>query len=359
MSNHFSMGAINKETLKYEYPKIASKENKYKCPSCDKDVIFRKGKIKQSHYAHKKSDNPCYYYDRPSESQIHKDAKMLMKMLLDNKTNMAFYRKCYNCCEDTDNVFEITHDTYNDSTTVRIEHKFHYNNSNRSADIALVENDNIKYIFEICYKNKTKEENRPEPWVEIDAQTFINNINSNETNSEILIECKREYKCGVCEENENYERKQYYNMLEKMRTKEKEQTNEKLELFNMGKEDERTIQVQQKISLERERTIQVQQKISLERERERLERENLKKQLELEREQWRNKIEKECYEKRRKEAEYLKKLLEQNNTCSICNINYCKCDVSNFIMDKYNRTICANCNKRKCKCVKITNFFKR
>lgn len=51
-SNHFSMGAINKETLKYEYPKIASKENKYKCPSCDKDVIFRKGKIKQSHYAH-------------------------------------------------------------------------------------------------------------------------------------------------------------------------------------------------------------------------------------------------------------------------------------------------------------------
>jgi competence CoiA-like predicted nuclease len=269
------MGAINKETLKYEYPKIASKENKYKCPSCDKDVIFRKGKIKQSHYAHKKSDNPCYYYDRPSDSQIHKDSKMLMKMLLDNKTNMAFYRKCYNYCEDPDYIFEITPDTYNDSTTAIIEYKFQYNNSNRSADVALVENNNIKYIFEICYKNKTKEENRPEPWVEIDAETFINNINSNETNSEILIECKREHKCGVCEDNENYERKQYYNMLEKMRTKEKEQTNEKLELFNMGKEDERTIQIQNKIALEREK--------------ERLERENLRKQLELEKEQERKK----------------------------------------------------------------------
>jgi hypothetical protein len=345
MSSHFSMGAINKETLKYEYPKIASKENKYKCPSCDKDVIFRKGKIKQSHYAHKKSDNPCYYYDRPSESQIHKDAKMLMKMLLDNKTNMAFYRKCYNYCEDPDYIFEITPDTYNDSTTAIIEYKFQYNNSNRSADVALVENNNIKYIFEICYKNKTKEENRPEPWVEIDAETFINNINSNETNSEILIECKREHKCGVCEENENYERKQYYNMLEKMRMKEKEQTNEKLELFNMGKEDERTIKVQNKIALEREK--------------ERLERENLRKQLELEKEQERKKIEKEYYEKRRMETEYLKKILEQNNTCSICKINYCKCDTPNFIMDTHNRTICATCNKRKCKCVRITNFFKR
>jgi hypothetical protein len=332
------MGAINKETLKYEYPKIASKENKYKCPSCDKDVIFRKGKIKQSHYAHKKSDNPCYYYDRPSESQIHKDAKMLMKMLLDNKTNMAFYRKCYNYCEDPDYIFEITPDTYNDSTTAIIEYKLQYNNSNRSADVALVENNNIKYIFEICYKNKTKEENRPEPWVEIDAETFINNINSNETNSEILIECKREHKCRVCEENENYERKKQYNMLERMRTKEKEQTNEKLELFNMGKEDERTIKVQNKKALERE---------------------NLRKQLELEKEQERNKIEKEYYEKRRMETEYLKKILEQNNTCSICKINYCKCDTPNFIMDKYNRTICATCNKRKCKCVRITNFFKR
>lgn len=345
MSNHFSMGAINKETLKYEYPKIASKENKYKCPSCDKDVIFRKGKIKQSHYAHKKSDNPCYYYDRPSESQIHKDAKMLMKMLLDNKTNMAFYRKCYNCYEDPEYISEITHDTYNYSTTAVIEHKFQYNNSNRSADVALVENNTIKYIFEICYKNRTREDNRPEPWVEIDAETFINKINSNENNGEIEIECKREYKCGFCEEKENYERKQYYNVLERMRIKEKEQENEMRELFNMRKEDERTIQIQHKIELEREK--------------ERLERENLRKQLELEKEQERKRLVEEYNEKRRKEAEYLKKLLEQNNTCSICNINYCKCDVSNFIMDKYNRTICANCNKRKCKCVKITNFFKR
>ena len=49
-----------------------------------KDVIFRNGKIKQPHFAHHKSDNPCYYYDKPCETQIHKDAKLLMKSLLDN-----------------------------------------------------------------------------------------------------------------------------------------------------------------------------------------------------------------------------------------------------------------------------------
>ena len=79
MSNHLSMGAINKTTNQHEHPKIANKINKYKCPSCEKDVIFRNGKIKQPHFAHYKSDNPCYYYDKPNESQIHKDAKLLMK----------------------------------------------------------------------------------------------------------------------------------------------------------------------------------------------------------------------------------------------------------------------------------------
>ena len=30
-------------------------------------------------------DDPCNYYNKPSESQIHKDAKMLLKVLLEKK----------------------------------------------------------------------------------------------------------------------------------------------------------------------------------------------------------------------------------------------------------------------------------
>jgi hypothetical protein len=113
----------------------------------------------------------------------------------------------------------------------------------------------------------------------------------------------------------------------------------------MGKEDEIIIQNQRKIILEREK--------------EKLEREKLMKQLELEKELELKKLQDEYNEKLRKEDEYLKKLLEQNNTCSICKINYCKCDTPKFMIDKNNKSICASCNKRKCKCVKITNFFKK
>ena len=103
MSNHFSMGAINKTTNNYEPPKLADKKNKYKCPSCEKNVIFRNGKIKKPHFAHYKSNNPCSYYEKPSESQIHKDAKLLMKTLLDRKRPINIYRKCY-YCEQRNNV---------------------------------------------------------------------------------------------------------------------------------------------------------------------------------------------------------------------------------------------------------------
>ena len=232
MSHHFSMGAINKLTNNYEYPKIAIKgKNKYKCPCCEKDVIFKKGLIKQPHFSHYKSDNPCYYYDKPNETQIHKDAKLLMKSLLDNKKHICVHKSCNYCerrnCNYTEELcYDIDND-YSENTEAVIEYKFYYNNSNRSADIALIEKDKIKYIFEICYKNKTKEENRPEPWIEINAEDLINKINSGENVDEegnIRIKCIRNYKCEKCveyEENENIKRNLYYEKLKQEKEEER------------------------------------------------------------------------------------------------------------------------------------------
>ena len=155
MSNHFSMGAINKTTNNYEYPKIANKINKYKCPFCEKDVIFRNGKIKQPQFAHYKSDNPCSYYEKPNETQIHKDAKLLMKTLLDNKNKILFYRECYECLLEENTIFEykITDNDYNENTIASMEYRFNYNNSNRSADVALVENKDIVSYEDNCKDN--------------------------------------------------------------------------------------------------------------------------------------------------------------------------------------------------------------
>ena len=50
------LGAINTDTGKYTSPRFASKNYKYKCPECERDLIFRQGKIKVPHYAHKKEN---------------------------------------------------------------------------------------------------------------------------------------------------------------------------------------------------------------------------------------------------------------------------------------------------------------
>ena len=268
MSYHFSMGAINKNTNNYEYPKIANKKNKYKCPSCEKNVIFKNGKILKPHFAHYKSDNPCYYYDRPCETQIHKDAKLLMKTLLDNKKNISIYRTCNYCKQRNCGYSEETNydikEYFNENIKAVIEYKFYYNNSNRSADVALIENDKIIFIFEICYKNKTKEENRPEPWVEINAENLINQINSGETIDEegnIRIECIKNYKCNECKEYEKYEyfliikRNLYYEKLKQEQIekeiKEKESLERKIfEILKQKEEEERIRKEQEEKLLE-------------------------------------------------------------------------------------------------------------
>ena len=71
MINLKILGGINISTNNYESPLHASKNNKYKCPDCDKNVILKKGKIKIDHFCHYKSTEPCLYYDKPNESQIH------------------------------------------------------------------------------------------------------------------------------------------------------------------------------------------------------------------------------------------------------------------------------------------------
>ena len=324
------MGAINKTTNQYEYPKIANKINKYKCPFCEKDVIFRNGKIKQPHFAHYKSDNPCYYYDKPNESQIHKDAKLLMKSLLDNKKNISIHRSCNYCeqincgyseCFDYESyILEdnyesyIFEDNYNDNTKAVIEYKFNYNNSKKSADVALVENDKIKYIFEICYKNKTREENRPEPWFEIDAEKLINKINSGEIIDEdgnISIECIRDYKCDEYikyEENESIKRKLYYEKLKQDRIEKERQE-------KIRKENE------EKDRIEKER----QEKIR--KENEKIIKEN-------------EKIRKENEEKGR-----------QPCNCGIMILNICICENPKYELVKLsNNLFCINCSKWKCRC---------
>jgi competence protein CoiA len=121
MATCFLMGALNKYTNSYEYPLIANKNNKYICPDCKKDVILRKGDIRIHHFAHYKEENPCNYYIKPNESQIHKEAKLLLKALLDTKREIHFKRKCNRCssCEDIKTI-----DICKEQSSIELEYRF-------------------------------------------------------------------------------------------------------------------------------------------------------------------------------------------------------------------------------------------
>ena len=201
---HLYMGAVNKNTREYTFPIHATKRDIYCCPSCNNDIVFKKGKIKTPHFAHK-AHSTCCYYSNPGESEIHKEGKRLMKKLLDNKENILVYRKC-KCCGETEEVFNILKQDYTNEMICRLEFCFDYNENKRWADVALLNGCDVKFIFEICNTHKTSEERQTNyEWCEIDTSTFINETmtqeNLNEDN-EIEIKCIRDIKCKECLEIE-------------------------------------------------------------------------------------------------------------------------------------------------------------
>lgn len=197
MTQLLSLGAINKLTGEYVYPKIANKKDEYICPECNKDLILVQGEIRVHHFRHKvDSINPCHHYSKPTESQIHKDAKMLMKTLLENKTHIQFVRECVSCKISV----EITLPEITEGSIITLEHQFNYEDELRIADVAHTFNCEIKGIYEICNTHKTCSEDRPEPWVEIDANLLLTLVNTN--NEPLIINCVRCEKCGDCIDKE-------------------------------------------------------------------------------------------------------------------------------------------------------------
>jgi uncharacterized protein YkuJ len=190
-----SLGAINKQTRQYVYPKIANKNDEYECPECRKELIVCKGEIRMHHFRHKiDSVHPCHHYSHPTESQIHKDAKQLMKTLLEQRVPLSFIRPCSTC--KTVEEYEIPITT--DSTSIHMEYRFEYQGL-KIADVAYRDENEFVCIIEICNTHKTNSEKRPEPWFEVDATTLL--MMANDDNP-LQIPCIRSEKCDDCIHNE-------------------------------------------------------------------------------------------------------------------------------------------------------------
>ena len=254
VAKHLSFGALNKRTNEYTYPNIASKDEEYICPQCNRDLTFKKGKIKRPHFAHKKSDDPCNYYNNPGESEIHKDAKCKAKLCLQYKVPFTFTRQCQgHFCNKDFKKIKITDDQYSKAVEAREEVAFHYNNSKKVADVALVDdNSNPIFIIEIVHTHSTNEADRPNniPWVELNASKFIELfdnevINLNNPLVPVSVPCLRnEYTCDMCiqkEHEEKEKRKQWEKERERIRKqREKERERDKERMKQMVTQREET-----------------------------------------------------------------------------------------------------------------------
>ncbi len=201
------LGAINKETKKYVLPGNADKKSKYVCPECDKDLMLCKGTKRMAHFRHFSDRvNPCTHYTSPSESQIHKDAKILIKQLFEQKKKITMNSCCDKCKKNS--IFKIEEMT--EKSKIEIEYSFLFNGT-KKADVAYLNDDKISYIFEICHTHVTDPLNRPEPWFEINAKGLMHLVNDIGIDSDSYeIPCMRNKKCKDCLEKDIQDKLDYY-----------------------------------------------------------------------------------------------------------------------------------------------------
>ena len=192
-----SLSAINTITGQHIFPKRANKVDHYICFDCHEDVIFCHGAIKEPYFRHYSDTSCCNRYNHPGQSQIHKDAKIFMKDILQSGLHISVIRQCSSC--NTEREIEIPSIT--ETSTIELEYSFEYDGI-KIADIAHIDTNRIKCIFEIYYTHKTMDENRPNPWFEIQASELLSIANSQEQVLSklipIQIHCIRKEYCKPC-----------------------------------------------------------------------------------------------------------------------------------------------------------------
>ena len=197
------LGALDTETNKYVTPYTAEKGRSYKCIDCQQHVLFRKGTIRKVHFAHYSPTNTCAYYEHPNESQLHKEAKYKIQERLNNKFPIRIFNSCPEC-----SIFPTEFDEqsieYSDGDEAIVEYRDP--NNKYIADVSLVNNGKVKYIFEVKYTHATTTSVRPEPWFEVNAkeifdeeERLLKNDKDDNIGQVIILICIRTSKNRWCQ----------------------------------------------------------------------------------------------------------------------------------------------------------------
>ena len=217
MSDKLHLGAFESITNQYVLPFKAEKGKIYKCADCSQRVLLRKGNVRKAHFAHYVPTNTCTYYEHPNESQMHKDAKYKLAERLNDKYPININNDCPKCTVSPA-VFDNYNIEYLDGDRAVVEYRDI--NNKWIADVALINNDKIRYIFEIKHTHATITNVRPEPWFEFTTDNIFQQEQEviNNPNDEYFLSCVRTGKNRYCD-NCRIESEDWVNNLPRLNKK--------------------------------------------------------------------------------------------------------------------------------------------
>ncbi len=188
----YSFGALEKKTNKFIFPEEAVKNKLfrlYQCIECGEDLVFKSGTQVCPYFSHypNASRKHCSFYDHnfSNESQLHKEAKYRLKRWY--LEQVKFIIPCCSCSSS----WCIQQLSNSEEAIV----EYSKLSEGYIADVAILHNNHIKYIFEVKNKHATLTDVRPEPWFEFDAHEICE-IPFNQ--KEIPLENLRELECLDC-----------------------------------------------------------------------------------------------------------------------------------------------------------------
>lgn len=159
--------AVDREQKLYS-PTTAEKGKSYFCPSCGELVIFRQGKVRIAHFAHKFSD-ACN-----QETITHKTAKLLVQRAVQEwKSGKSNPPTLERACQICGSVIGQPLPEKVDSAV--LEYKL---SDGSIADVALMVSDIAKAVVEIRVThavNDVKTYRLPVPFIELDGYEIITN----------------------------------------------------------------------------------------------------------------------------------------------------------------------------------------
>lgn len=91
----YILGAIDKNTNRYENIVFVEKSHQYKCIGCDSDLILRMGQKNFQSFIHK-TKNGCKYFREPTLTQLIHDAKLYLQKIIEDDS-VDILRTCEIC----------------------------------------------------------------------------------------------------------------------------------------------------------------------------------------------------------------------------------------------------------------------